>query len=207
MWSPRSATDKRKHVEMAELLMPVFFEGKDGGLGLSLRTCIHGRCRVLRDPTVPAPLGQKTTTHIRIVVSMAFGWFAITSNSFTVNISGLVIKSSSGKSHFVTIRVHAITSPWLSSLIRLGGLWIPFFRSVVRHHHCIKKPPCAELYFLVLRIGLYEYRRATRTVADRARWHPAVRHCDHRCRSSFCGKLDADHATESLHFLTRNVFY
>ena len=38
-------------------------------------------------------------------------------------------------------------------------------------------------------------------MADRARWHPAQRHCHHRCRSRFCGKLDADNATEPLHFL------
>ena len=138
MWSPKSVTDKRLHVETAELQMPVFFEEKDGGLGLSLgtcRTCIDGRCRVLRDPTVPAPLGQKSTTHIRIVVSMAFGLFVVTSNSFAVNISGLVIKSLSGKSHFVTSRERAFPSPWLGLLIRSGGRWIIFLRSVASRHH------------------------------------------------------------------------
>jgi len=67
MWSPRSATDMRQHVESAELQMPIFFEDKDGGLGISLGACIDGRCRFLRDPTSPAPLGQKSTTHIRIL--------------------------------------------------------------------------------------------------------------------------------------------
>ena len=71
MWSPRSAGDIRQHVARAKLQMPVFFEDKDGGLGLSLGASIDGQCHVLRDANYPAPLGQKTTTHIRIVVSMA----------------------------------------------------------------------------------------------------------------------------------------
>ena len=50
--------------------MPVFFEDKDGGLGLSLGTSIDGQRHVLRDAHDPAPLGQTTTTHIRIVVSV-----------------------------------------------------------------------------------------------------------------------------------------
>ncbi|KAH9042221.1 hypothetical protein EDB85DRAFT_1240739 [Lactarius pseudohatsudake] len=67
MWSPRTATDKRQYVEEAELQIPIFFEAKDGRLGLSLGASIGGKCHVLRDADVPAPLGQKTTTHIRIV--------------------------------------------------------------------------------------------------------------------------------------------
>ncbi|KAH8998669.1 hypothetical protein EDB92DRAFT_1198774 [Lactarius akahatsu] len=67
MWSPRTAADKRQHVEEAELQMPIFFEAKDGRLGLSLGASIGGKCHGLRDAGVPAPLGQKTTTHIRIV--------------------------------------------------------------------------------------------------------------------------------------------
>jgi hypothetical protein len=52
--------------------MPVFFENKNGGLaGLSLGEFTDGQCHDLRDANDPAPLGQKTTTHIRIVVSMA----------------------------------------------------------------------------------------------------------------------------------------
>ena len=71
MWSPRSAIDRRQHIEMGELQMPIFFEDKGGGLGVSLRALIDGQCHVLRDANVPAPLGEKTTTHLRIVVSTA----------------------------------------------------------------------------------------------------------------------------------------
>ncbi|KAI9433284.1 hypothetical protein H4582DRAFT_2082444 [Lactarius indigo] len=67
MWFPRSAADRRLHVEDATLQTPIFFEDKDGGLGLSLGALIDGQCHVLRDADVPAPLGEKTTTHIRIV--------------------------------------------------------------------------------------------------------------------------------------------
>ena len=70
IWSPLSAADIRQYVENAELQMPVFFEDKDGGLGLSLEASTDGQCHVLRDGSDPAPLGQKSTTHIRIVVSM-----------------------------------------------------------------------------------------------------------------------------------------
>ncbi|KAH9011529.1 hypothetical protein EDB83DRAFT_371902 [Lactarius deliciosus] len=67
MWSPRSPINRRQNVERAMLQMPVFFEDKDGGLGLSLEASIDARCDVLRDGNDPAPLGGKTTLHIRIV--------------------------------------------------------------------------------------------------------------------------------------------
>lgn len=67
MWSPISLIDIRRHIETAELRMPVFFEDKDGRVGISLGECVDGQCRALLDPKGPAPLGQKTTTHIRIV--------------------------------------------------------------------------------------------------------------------------------------------
>jgi hypothetical protein len=70
MWSPHSAVERRRYVERAELQMPVFFEDRDRGLGLSLEATLDGRCHVLRDANDTAPLGQKTTAHIRIVVSM-----------------------------------------------------------------------------------------------------------------------------------------
>ncbi|KAH9046189.1 hypothetical protein EDB84DRAFT_1265376 [Lactarius hengduanensis] len=66
MWSP-AGTGRRQNVEGAELQMPIFFENKDGGLGLSLEASIDRRCHVLRHAIHPAPLGQRTTTHIRIV--------------------------------------------------------------------------------------------------------------------------------------------
>jgi hypothetical protein len=53
--------------------MPVFFECKDGeALGLSLEVSIDGPGHILRVANDLAPLGQKTTTHIRIAVSTLF---------------------------------------------------------------------------------------------------------------------------------------
>jgi hypothetical protein len=70
MWSPHSASDRRQHVELGKLQMPVFFEDKDGALGFSLEASVDGQYHVLRHANVLAPLGQKTTTHIRIIVSI-----------------------------------------------------------------------------------------------------------------------------------------
>ena len=74
MWSPESAIGIRQYVERADLQMPVFFESRDGVLGLCLEALIDSRRHVLRDANDPAPLGPKTTTHIRIAVSMAGFW-------------------------------------------------------------------------------------------------------------------------------------
>ena len=71
MWSPHTASERQQHIEMGKLLMPVFFKHKDRALGFSLGESIEGQHNVLRHANGPAPLGQKTTTHIRIIVSMA----------------------------------------------------------------------------------------------------------------------------------------
>ncbi|KAI9454400.1 hypothetical protein BJY52DRAFT_1152506 [Lactarius psammicola] len=67
MWSLHPVTDRRQHVEEAALQMPIFFEGVDGGLGLSLEAAAAGRCHGLRNAHEFAPLGHKSTTHIRIL--------------------------------------------------------------------------------------------------------------------------------------------
>ena len=71
MWSPYSSLDRIRLVETAQLQMPVFFEGKGGSLGISLAASTNGQCRDLRDASHPVPLGQKSSTYIRIVVSRA----------------------------------------------------------------------------------------------------------------------------------------
>lgn len=74
MWTPDSAVNRRQNIEKALLQMPIFFEHKEGTLGLPLEASTDGGCHALRDANDPAPLGPKTTTHIRIVVSTTF-WF------------------------------------------------------------------------------------------------------------------------------------
>ncbi|KAH9034898.1 hypothetical protein EDB85DRAFT_1945999 [Lactarius pseudohatsudake] len=66
MWAPHTITDKKQHVEEAVLQMPIFFEGGDGRLGLTLEASAAGRCHGLRNAQEFAPLGHKSTTHIRI---------------------------------------------------------------------------------------------------------------------------------------------
>ena len=72
LWSPHSASDRRQHVEMGKLQMPVFFEDKDQALGVSLQVSVEGQYHALRRANNLAPLGHKTTTHIRIIVSTPF---------------------------------------------------------------------------------------------------------------------------------------
>ncbi|KAH8994081.1 hypothetical protein EDB92DRAFT_1796015, partial [Lactarius akahatsu] len=67
MWAPHTITDKKQHVEEAVLQMPIFFESLDGQLGLSLDAAAAGRCHGLRNAQEFAPLGHKSTTHIRIL--------------------------------------------------------------------------------------------------------------------------------------------
>ncbi|KAI0298551.1 hypothetical protein BC826DRAFT_997978 [Russula brevipes] len=63
---PMSITDREQHVMDARLQMPIFFEGSDGTLGLSLEAVASGRCHGLVDAQALAPLGKKSTTSIRI---------------------------------------------------------------------------------------------------------------------------------------------
>ncbi|KAH9987915.1 hypothetical protein BJV74DRAFT_773696, partial [Russula compacta] len=66
MWSPSSIEDRAQFGGDAELQMPVFFEGVDGKLGLSLEAAASGRCDSLVNARQPSPLGQKSVTNIRI---------------------------------------------------------------------------------------------------------------------------------------------
>ena len=72
-------------------------------------------------------------------------------DSFTNNISGLVIRSSSAKSRFVTSLVSATLSPWPSSLVRLGEPLMLSSGSVFERPSSL---PCNKPYFLGLRIRL-----------------------------------------------------
>jgi hypothetical protein len=72
LWAPHTITDKRNHVEDAVLQLPIFFQRTDGHLGLTLEAAAAGRCHGLVGAQDLAPLGNKSTTHIRIVVSGLF---------------------------------------------------------------------------------------------------------------------------------------
>ena len=70
LWSPRNTTNLRQYDAGASLQLPIFFTPgqEDDKLGLSLDGAAKGHCQNLRDAQMPAPLGEKYTTTIRILV-------------------------------------------------------------------------------------------------------------------------------------------
>jgi hypothetical protein len=69
LWIPHTVTDRKQHVQDAELQKPIFFYHTDGRLGLTLEAASSGRCNTLMNSQCYAPLGPQTTTQIRIGVS------------------------------------------------------------------------------------------------------------------------------------------
>lgn len=124
MWSLSSIEDRVQFGGEAELQMPVFFEGVDGKLGLSLEAATSGRCDSLVNAKQTAPLGQKSVTNIRITVgcrsSSHFGHKSLTEILFFC--SGWVTKSSNVRFKFATKRGSIIPSLLRDSLINLGEL-------------------------------------------------------------------------------------
>ena len=68
LWPPLTDYDYRYRITGATLQMPIYFLQQNGVLGLSLDDAINGRCHILRDSTVQAQFGGKTTMQIRIRV-------------------------------------------------------------------------------------------------------------------------------------------
>ena len=67
-WIPGDV-DVRRHVEGGALQLPIFFVDHGGGIGFWLPDILQGRHHDLYNGDKEAPLGGKTTTHIRINVS------------------------------------------------------------------------------------------------------------------------------------------
>ena len=68
-WTPADEIDVRRYVETAELQLPIYFVNKNGGVGFWLPDILQGRDHDLYNGNGEAPLGGKSTTHIRIHVS------------------------------------------------------------------------------------------------------------------------------------------
>jgi hypothetical protein len=68
-WIPTDKVDIRRHVEGGALQLPIFFRNRCGGIGFWLPDILQGRHHDLYNGDRKAPLGGKTTTHIRINVS------------------------------------------------------------------------------------------------------------------------------------------
>ena len=69
LWIPFTVADRIRHVQDAELQMPIFFLHTDRRLGLPLDAAVIGLCDTLLNAQLPAPVGPQVTTHIRIGVS------------------------------------------------------------------------------------------------------------------------------------------
>ncbi|KAI9447194.1 hypothetical protein BJY52DRAFT_1193522 [Lactarius psammicola] len=65
-WTPADEVDIRRHVESAQLQLPIFFVNRNGGLGFWLPDILRGCDRDLHNANGFATLGGKTTTHVRI---------------------------------------------------------------------------------------------------------------------------------------------
>ena len=69
-WTPADEVDVRRHVEAADLELPIFFVHRNGSIGFPLVHILQGHDRDLRNANEFASLAGKTTTHIRINVRL-----------------------------------------------------------------------------------------------------------------------------------------
>ena len=72
-WTPADEVDVRRHVEIAVLQLPIYFVHREGGLGFRLSDILRGCDHDLHNKDTFAPLGGRTTTTVRINVSLFFG--------------------------------------------------------------------------------------------------------------------------------------
>ena len=68
-WAPADEIDVRRYVESAALQLPVYFVKQNGEPGFWLPDILRGRDHDLYNGHGEAPLGGRTTTHIRLDVS------------------------------------------------------------------------------------------------------------------------------------------
>jgi hypothetical protein len=67
LWVPQGQGDRPPYVTRAQLHLPVFFFNADGSLGVPVAYAAAGQIS-LRNANEPPPLGERTTTKIRISV-------------------------------------------------------------------------------------------------------------------------------------------
>jgi hypothetical protein len=68
-WIPADEIDVRRYVVTAALQLPIYFVNRNGGVGFWLPDILQGRDHDLYHGDREAPLGGRTTTHLRINVS------------------------------------------------------------------------------------------------------------------------------------------
>ena len=116
-WIPGDGIDLRRHVEDGALQLPIFFVDHSGEIGFWLPDILQGRHHDLYDGDREAPLGGKTTTHIRINVSSRI---LIPTQKFSsiflgLVLSGLAMTIGSVRYPFETRLVSGDQSHWLVS--------------------------------------------------------------------------------------------
>jgi hypothetical protein len=203
LFSAHTSFDRRQQVD---LQLPIFFEGSDGRLGISLEASAAGQCYALREASYPTQLGEKTTTNIRIAVSVVLIFRRPCS----------VIDPICSRSQWPGYKefkrpIQARDETSAHNPINVALFAHQIGRTVDAFLQVCPTSASREakndvgilsfLRFLDARSGPCVFGRATRTMADRARGHPARRCCDHWCHQRFRWKLDANHATQSLHYL------
>ncbi|KAH8984116.1 hypothetical protein EDB92DRAFT_1803359 [Lactarius akahatsu] len=65
-WTPADEVDVRRHVEGADLQLPIYFINRNGSIGFPLPDILRGCDHDLHNANDFASLGGRTTTHIRI---------------------------------------------------------------------------------------------------------------------------------------------
>ncbi|KAH9023167.1 hypothetical protein EDB85DRAFT_335892 [Lactarius pseudohatsudake] len=65
-WTPSDRLGVRRHVEGADLQLPIYFVNSNGSIGFPLSDILRGCDRGLHNANSFAPLGGRATTHIRI---------------------------------------------------------------------------------------------------------------------------------------------
>ncbi|KAH9036451.1 hypothetical protein EDB85DRAFT_1862120 [Lactarius pseudohatsudake] len=65
-WTPPDDVDIRRHVEDADLQLPIYFVNSNGSIGFPLPDILRGCDRDLHNANSIATLGGRSTTHIRI---------------------------------------------------------------------------------------------------------------------------------------------
>jgi hypothetical protein len=112
-WTPADEVDIRRHVEDAVLQLPIFFVNRSGAVGFQLQDILHGCDHDLSHAYREAPLGGRSTTHIRINVSYAIPHAACKDFSLTfldVTPSGRATVNGSVRYPLETRPTHAIQS-------------------------------------------------------------------------------------------------
>ena len=90
-WIMADEVDIRRHVEVLELQLPVFFVNHNDSIGFRLPDILRGCDGGLRKANSFAPLGGKYTTLIRINVGLSLGLCSRRNHNLPLSVTPLVV--------------------------------------------------------------------------------------------------------------------